>query len=270
MTNNRPTDSFPQSGTSTRGGSKKDNKSKSKILDPPTIESVAQLIKTEKAKRIVVMAGAGISTAAGIPDFRTPGTGLYDNLQKYNLPYPEAIFDISYFKENPEPFFSLARELYPGKFLPTLTHYFLTLLHRKKVLHRCFTQNIDTLERLAGLPDDMIVEAHGSFAKSECLNCFKLADAEWMKDKVDNGGIPMCDSCEVGIVKPCITFFGESLPDNFFRKLKDFKTCDLLIVIGTSLQVQPFASLIDYVGEKTPRLLINLEEVGVVSKMPFF
>lgn len=50
------------------------------------------------AKRIVVMAGAGISTAAGIPDFRTPGTGLYDNLQKYNLPYPEAIFDISYFK----------------------------------------------------------------------------------------------------------------------------------------------------------------------------
>jgi NAD-dependent SIR2 family protein deacetylase len=62
------------------------------------------------------MTGAGTSTAAGIPDFRSPKTGLYSNLQKYELPYAEAIFDIDYFHERPEPFFTLAKELYPGRF----------------------------------------------------------------------------------------------------------------------------------------------------------
>ncbi|GBB91885.1 hypothetical protein RclHR1_01930027 [Rhizophagus clarus] len=257
MTKNKQ--SLSDSEIGSNGSSKGDKK---KILDPPTIESVAQLIKTGEAKRIIVMAGAGISTAAGIPDFRTPGSGLYDNLQKYDLPYPEAIFDISYFRENPEPFFSLARELYPGNFMPTLTHYFLTLLHRKTTLLRCFTQNIDTLERLAGLPDEYVVEAHGSFAKSKCLRCKKFADAGWMKEMIYSGGIPICASCKIGVVKPCITFFGESLPGKFFLRINDFQICDLLIVIGTSLQVQPFASLIDSVGEKVPRLLINLEQVG--------
>jgi hypothetical protein len=66
--------------------------------------------------KILVMTGAGISTAAGIPDFRSPGTGLYDNLQKYNLPDPQAVFQIDYLKENPKPFFLLAKELYPGNF----------------------------------------------------------------------------------------------------------------------------------------------------------
>ncbi|EXX77550.1 uncharacterized protein OCT59_005549 [Rhizophagus irregularis] len=262
MTTNQKT-LLDNSGRSNIDGDSKGNKKK--ILDPPTIESVAQLIKTGKAKRIIVMAGAGISTAAGIPDFRTPGTGLYDNLQKYNLPYPEAIFDMTYFKENPEPFFSLAKELFPGNFMPTLTHYFLTLLYRKNILLRCFTQNIDTLERLAGLPDEMIVEAHGSFAKSKCLKCKKFADAAWMKEVVNKGEVPICTSCRVGIVKPCITFFGEAMPSKFFLRLGDFQVCDLLIVIGTSLQVQPFASLVDSVGEKVPRLLINLEKVGDIE-----
>ncbi|KAG9305191.1 hypothetical protein G9A89_010699 [Geosiphon pyriformis] len=209
------------------------------------------------------MAGAGISTAAGIPDFRSAGTGLYDNLQRYNLPYPEAIFDINYFKQHPEPFFELAKELYPGKFLPTLTHYFIKLLHNHKLLLRCFTQNIDTLERASGLLDDILVEAHGSFAKSQCVKCKDVADEQWMKVEVLRGVIPKCPKCSSGIVKPCITFFGESLPPKFFKHLSDFEDCDLLIVLGTSLQVQPFASLIEKVGDKTLRLLINREPVGV-------
>lgn len=100
-----------------------------------------------------------------------------------------------------------------------MTHYFLALLYRKNILLRCFTQNIDTLERLAGLPDEMIVEAHGSFAKSRCLKCKKFADAAWMKEMVTKSEIPICTLCRVGIVKPCITFFGESMPSNFFLRL---------------------------------------------------
>ncbi|CAG8459904.1 3005_t:CDS:2 [Paraglomus occultum] len=233
------------------------------VLNPPELETVAKLIKTGGAKNIIVMAGAGISTDAGIPDFRSPGTGLYDNLQKYDLPYPEAIFDMEYFRLRPEPFFELARELYPGKYLPTATHYFIKLLHDHQLLLRCFTQNVDTLERLSGVPDHKLVEAHGSFAESKCLKCKKMADPVWMREAILSGEIPKCPHCQKGIVKPCITFFGESLPDKFFLHMQDFETCDLLIVIGTSLQVQPFASLIDSVGSKVPRLLINRDAAGV-------
>ena len=78
---------------------------------------------------------------------RTPGTGLYDNLQQYKIPDPTAIFDITYFAHNPRPFFALARELYPGRFVPNPAHYFVRLLQDKGILLRNYTQNIDGLER---------------------------------------------------------------------------------------------------------------------------
>lgn len=78
---------------------------------------------------------------------RSPGSGLYDNLQQYDLPYAEAIFEIDYFHHNPRPFFALAKELYPGNYQPNLTHYFVRLLHDKGQLLRMYTQNIDGLER---------------------------------------------------------------------------------------------------------------------------
>lgn len=79
-------------------------------------------------------------TAAGIPDFRSPGSGLYDNLQKYELPNPQAIFEIGFFQRNPQPFFTLAKELYPGSFKPTVCHYFIRLLSEKGLLLRHYTQ----------------------------------------------------------------------------------------------------------------------------------
>ena len=82
-----------------------------------------------------------------------------------NLPYAEAVFDISYFRNNPEPFYILAQELYPGKYRPTITHSFIKLLDQKGLLLKLFSQNIDCLEREAGVPGDKIIEAHGSFAK---------------------------------------------------------------------------------------------------------
>ena len=81
------------------------------------------------------------------PSHRTPGTGLYDNLQQYHIPEPSAIFDITFFVRNPKPFFMLAKELYPGKYSPNIVHYFVRLLQEKGLLLRNYTQNIDGLDR---------------------------------------------------------------------------------------------------------------------------
>ena len=89
------------------------------------INKIAQVLDT--SNNIVVMAGAGLSTASGIPDFRSPNTGIYANLQKYNLPYPEAIFELEYFRHNPRPFNTWAKEFFPGvNYLPNTAHYLLT------------------------------------------------------------------------------------------------------------------------------------------------
>uniref|UniRef100_A0A673AZQ2 NAD-dependent protein deacetylase n=1 Tax=Sphaeramia orbicularis TaxID=375764 RepID=A0A673AZQ2_9TELE len=218
-----------------------------KVLDELTLEGVARYILSGKCdatfKTNVLLCLLFI--AAGIPDFRSPGTGLYANLQKYNLPYPEAIFQIDYFKKHPEPFFALAKELYPGQFKPTICHYFIKLLKEKGLLRRCYSQNIDTLERVAGLEGDDLIEAHGTFYTSHCVSfcCRKEYNLDWMKEKIFSDDIPRCDKCS-SLVKPDIVFFGENLPVRFFTSMKmDFPRCDLLIVMGTSLQVQPFAGL---------------------------
>jgi NAD-dependent deacetylase sirtuin 3 len=78
---------------------------------------------------------------------RSPGSGLYNNLQQYHIPYPEAIFELEFFFHNPKPFFKLAKELYPGNYKPNVAHYFLRLLYDKGLLLRLYTQNIDGLER---------------------------------------------------------------------------------------------------------------------------
>ncbi|KAK3750720.1 hypothetical protein QZH41_017269, partial [Actinostola sp. cb2023] len=151
------------------------------LLEEVTFEGVAKFMKTDKCKNIIVMTGAGVSTAAGIPDFRSPGTGLYDNLQKYNLPSPQSVFDIGYFRSNPEPFYKLAKELYPGSFKPTVSHYFFKLLEDKGLLLRIYTQNIDTLERIAGISTDSIVEAHGTFHTAHCLECRQEYSQQFVK-----------------------------------------------------------------------------------------
>ncbi|XP_033752152.1 uncharacterized protein LOC117335966 isoform X1 [Pecten maximus] len=228
------------------------------------LNDVANLLKNDACKNVVVVAGAGISTPSGIPDFRTPGTGLYDNLKQYRIPYPEAIFDIDYFHHNPKPFFTLAKELYPsGKYRPNYIHYFVRLLHDKGMLLRMYTQNIDGLERLAGLPAEKLVEAHGTFASATCTICGYLHEGSMVKEPVFADKLPLCKKrgCP-GIVKPDIVFFGEDLPKRFYFYLKDMLQADLVIIMGTSLGVQPFAGIVDTVRWTVPRVLFNMEAVG--------
>ncbi|KAG7343400.1 silent information regulator protein Sir2 [Nitzschia inconspicua] len=230
------------------------------------LELLSEWIENRQAKRIVVLTGAGVSTGAGIPDFRSPGTGLYDNLQKYNLPYPEAIFDVNFYRENPQPFVTLAKELWPGiTFSPTLTHSFLKLLSEKGLLLRLYTQNIDGLEFLAGIPEDKLVECHGHFRTAACIDCKKAADANHVKETiVKEGKTPICQHCD-GNVKPDIVFFGESLPDRFHRLVQqDIPKADLLLVMGTSLQVAPVSLIPDMVS--CNRVLFNRDLVMRIRK----
>jgi NAD-dependent histone deacetylase SIR2 len=232
-------------------------------LKSRTVQGVAEFIKEGKAPRIVVLTGAGVSTSAGIPDFRSPNTGLYANLTKFNLPYPEAVFDISYFRENPGPFYALTGELHPGRYKPTVAHSFIALLARKGLLHMLFTQNIDCLDRAAGVPEERIVEAHGTWATQKCVECRAPFPDDLMKTAIENGSVPQCarPNCG-GFVKPDVVFFGEPLPSRFFKKTAVIAEADLVIVMGTSLMVEPFASLPEFVPEGVPRVLINLEMVG--------
>ncbi|VUC21395.1 unnamed protein product [Clonostachys rosea] len=239
------------------------------VLSERSLEAVADYIKSGHVKRICVMTGAGISTAAGIPDFRSPGTGLYANLKRLNLPHAEAVFDISYFRNNPDPFYVLAQELYPGKFYPTISHAFIALLARKGLLDMLFTQNIDCLERRAGVPADRIVEAHGSFATQRCIDCKVEFPEEKMLEHIQASKVPRCEDRECrGLVKPDIVFFGEPLPRDFSAMSPRASMADLTLILGTSLTVFPFASLPELVTRGKPRVLFNMERVGSLGSRP--
>jgi len=229
------------------------------------IKSLANQLADAKFKNIVVVVGAGASVSAGIPDFRTPGTGLYDKLEKYNLPFPEAIFDLEYYRSNPKPFVDLCQSIWPGQAMgpkPTQAHMFLNLLQEKKCLRRIYTQNIDGLEALAGVSTDFLVECHGHFRSASCIQCRCSVDSTSCRDAMLKGDVAHCKTCG-SLVKPDIVFFGEELPMRFQQLIDlDTQECDLLIVMGTSLLVMPVAGIPSWVPKNCPRLLLNRELVG--------
>jgi len=178
----KSTSNSSNSGSSSSSGSSGNKRKQAQISSAKSIainsdtfdlDCFLQNIINNKYKRILVLTGAGISTASGIPDFRTPGTGIYDNLSKYCVPYPEAIFERAYFHRNPRPFFKIAKEIMPNfdKYRPNKIHFFLRLLQEKKLLLRLYTQNIDNLETVAGIKSEKLIEAHGSFRSATCIKC---------------------------------------------------------------------------------------------------
>lgn len=273
-----------------------------RLLPSLDLQGVARYLSSDACRRVVFMIGAGASTSAGIPDFRSPGTGLYSNLASLGLPHPEAVFELDFFRANPYPFYTLARSLMPRPAFragagaqrwrppssprPTPTHHFFELVRRKSKLLRVFSQNIDSLEHEAGLEDDHVVAAHGNFRRAHCVECGRDHDRAVVERAVFGGGgdeeqeeeeettarpcagkkiaVPRCRDARCGgLVKPSIVFFGEGLPRAFFdRRREDMPQADLLVVIGSSLVVHPFAGLLHDVAPHVPRLLINRERVG--------
>ncbi|EGO20743.1 hypothetical protein SERLADRAFT_442077 [Serpula lacrymans var. lacrymans S7.9] len=269
-----------------------------KLTQYNTISDVVSLITS--SRRILVLTGAGISSvhdsrsispghssmfipgvSCGIPDFRSR----------------DGLFDIQYFKENPAVFYSFASQIYPSNFVPSLCHRFIKLLETRGKLLRNYTQNIDTLETLAGI--SRVLQCHGSFKTASCLQCrHKVPGTEIEKDILEHR-VPYCDVCvakrkeilglktkankrngkkqgkgkknewdcdtdededdvPVGVMKPDITFFGEKLTDEFDHALvEDRDKVDLLLVIGTSLKVSPVSEIISHLPHSVPQILIN-------------
>ena len=230
------------------------------------VAGIAEYLKT--AKHVIVMTGAGISTNANIPDFRSPSFGLYDRLDKYHLANPTDVFTLSYFKEDPRAFFDIAHDLYPvlSNAKPTAAHYFIKLLEDKNILLRHYTQNIDGLEDLTGLNEKSTIQAHGHIRSGTCLACHKAYSFEYMKHFVLNNKIPICEKCS-GIIKPDVVLFGEALPTKFWKHVHDFPKCDLLIIMGTSLVVQPFAGLAGKVNSNCPRYDKNYLQIFADSNI---
>ena len=193
----------------------------------------------DRAQRIVFFGGAGVSTASGIPDFRS-ADGLFS--ERFDGLTPEMMLSESFFYLHPERFFEFYRAhmLHPEA-RPNAAHRKLFELERAKKLRGIVTQNIDGLHRFAG--NRLVYELHGSVHENYCMDCNRSYDLEWMQR---TAGIPRCETCG-GVVKPYVVLYGEA-PDKYtcMGACREISNCDVLIVAGTSLAVEPAASFLDY------------------------
>lgn len=226
-------------------------------------DHVVELLK--RSKKVIVITGAGVSVSCGIPDFRSKESGLYNTLDcsSFGIPSAELLFDLEFFQIDPAPFYQFAPALLPKEEMrPSLCHRFVALLEAKKKLLRNYSQNVDGLERKAGMKN--VLECHGTMSFFHCTGprCKKKKTLEEMEQILKRGEVPYCDSCG-NVMKPGVTFFGETVPKAFDRCLvKDVPKADLVVVIGTSLKVGGSVyELIRQIPDHVPQILINKEPV---------
>jgi len=200
------------------------------------LELLADLVAG--AGSVVALTGAGISVPSGIPDFRTPGTGLWANVD------PMEVAHIDAWRADPERFwhfYGTRFQTLEGK-QPNGAHLALAELERRGVLDAVITQNIDMLHRKAGTRE--IVEVHGTIEHSSCLECGAQYPLDETRRRLaaDERGVPRCDCGQP--LKPDVVLFGELLPDGVLERAHELASrADVLLCIGTSLEVQPVAQL---------------------------
>jgi NAD-dependent deacetylase len=199
-----------------------------------SVERLAELIRS--SKRTVALTGAGISVPSGIPDFRSPGTGLWENVD------PMEVAHISVFLQDPERFWSYYRPRFGmlAEKEPNPAHRALAALEARGMLDAVVTQNIDMLHRKAG--SQRVVEVHGTIETASCWTCSATYERERVGALFDDRGVARCE-CG-GAVKPDVVLFGEMLPEQAMEDA--YALCagaDLLLCVGTSLEVYPVAGL---------------------------
>lgn len=221
------------------------------------IEKLIKMIRT--SNNIVFFGGAGISTASGIPDFRS-SNGLYS--KKLNRSFtPEQAVSHSFFVRYPEEFFDFYKKnlVYPDA-KPNDCHLALAKLEGMGKLKAVVTQNIDGLHQAAG--SKVVYELHGSVLRNYCMRCHTFYDSEYV---VAADGVPKCQSCG-GVIKPDVVLYEEGLDDAVLAgAIESIAKADMLIIGGTSLVVYPAAGLIDYFRGKD-LVLINKTATKADSK----
>ena len=224
-------------------------------------QEIVDGFKNNSFSNVLFITGAGISTAAGIPDFRSK-EGCFAQVQKkYGLSYPEELFQISSFKSNPYPFYDFCKGFNIDNCNPTKTHLFMGFLCQKNLVRKIYTQNVDGLELKAGVPYDKMIFAHGKITEAACPLCTKSYDINVLRDEyVMKDKIMYCTICKTPI-KPKVIFYGEALPLSFYFNFAFIFRCDIAFIMGTSLKVTPFNFLPGRLPSNSWRVLINKEEV---------
>lgn len=213
------------------------------------IQSAAEIIR--KSKRGVVLSGAGISTPSGIPDFRSPQTGLWSQIE------PLEVASALAFRYDPLRFFEwlrpLATQIITAK--PNPAHLAVDRLQKMGFIQTIVTQNIDGLHQKAGSQN--VLEVHGSFETMTCVECYtKVSSQPYIQPYLEQGVIPRCPKC-AGILKPDVILFGEQMPyQPWLQAQKASRHCDLMIVAGSSLEVLPVARLPMQAIERGAHLII--------------
>ncbi len=199
-------------------------------------EELARLIR--EADSVVALTGAGISVPSGIPDFRSPGTGLWEKVD------PMEVAHIDVFRRDPERFWGFYGTRFQtlGDKRPNAAHAVLARLEQAGLLDAVITQNIDQLHARAG--SRQLVEVHGTIAHSSCLRCrmrYPLAEVR-LRQQQDDRGVPRCD-CGLPL-KPDVVLFGEYLPVAALARADELAAAaDLMLCVGSSLEVYPVADL---------------------------
>ena len=198
------------------------------------IAALAELIGS--AGSVVALTGAGISVPSGIPDFRSPGTGIWENVD------PMEVAHIDAWRADPERFWSFYGQRFQtlGDKRPNGAHKALVELEARGLLDAVITQNIDMLHRRAGTRE--LIEVHGSIASCSCLSCGETYGLEEVIARLSGTVVPACACARP--LKPDVVLFGEFLPaDALERATQLAEAADLLLCIGSSLEVYPVAQL---------------------------
>ncbi|MFX0102095.1 MAG: NAD-dependent protein deacylase [Candidatus Hodarchaeota archaeon] len=209
------------------------------------------------SERVVGFTGAGISTDSGIPDFRSPQSGLWER-------YDPTLMDARSFERDPTAFFEMAKDLGMTIFSakPNVNHNACTKLQEMGKMDNIITQNIDDLHQKSGSKN--VIELHGNLKSCECTKCKKKFPIEILVEKALVKGLipPPCDACREGILKPDAVFFGEALPqDKLERAIEVASNCDLFLVLGSSLLVYPAAILPKLAVDNGAQLaIVNIQE----------
>ena len=198
----------------------------------------------------VAFTGAGISTESGIPDYRSPGTGLWEKMD-------QSVVSLGGFLRNPSAYYDYAVELHPVRSAakPNPAHFLLAELEEKGALKGLITQNVDGLHHEAG--SGLVHELHGSLRQAVCLDCSVLETMSDVMERVFSGqNPPLCRECG-GVLKPNAVFFGEALPHVPWESSVELaRSSDLFVAIGSSLQVSPASSLPDTALRAGAKLVI--------------